>query len=67
MFTSIDDQLSQKELDEITLKECEDANGIGCQIRFRTLKNKKYNRYANTIMVKKHFLCWEMRLNQKNL
>ena len=26
MFTSIDDQLSQKELDEITLKECEDAN-----------------------------------------
>lgn len=47
MFTSIDDQLSQKELDEITLKECEDANGIGCQIRFRTLKkNKKYNRYA---------------------
>ena len=21
----------------------------------------------NTIMVKKHFLCWEMRLNQKNL
>tara|TARA_B100001939_G_C16907985_1_gene603236 strand:+ start:521 stop:1579 length:1059 start_codon:yes stop_codon:yes gene_type:complete len=47
MFTSIDDKLSQKELDEITLKECEDAEGIGCQIRFRTLKkNKKYNRYA---------------------
>ena len=31
---------TQKELDEITLKECEDANGIGCQIRFRTLKKK---------------------------
>ena len=65
MFTSIDDKLSQKELDEITLKECEDAEGIGCQIRFRTLKKIKSIIDMQNMIMEKILLCWGMRLSQK--